>query len=225
MKKSESQAIGYLIIIAAIVAFLSWLYQTIGMIGIILLGVAIISGLFLRSKKKKERYLNEYYDAVRCFLNTRLSPDEARPYGRTYSKSDFERWSLLRCLQIMRDSIDIALTSKKRDTAESRMELAGDKYQEIITEHKKLITPEILDEIGTVYRDAQSQFFTKLFVNVSTGQIEKAEKLKTEKSKIKYLNQALETIEEAINSGQGDVAKFEERKREISEKISAFGSL
>ncbi len=37
------------------------------------------------------------------------------------AKSNFPGSALIRNLQIIRDSIEIALTSKKRDTAESRM--------------------------------------------------------------------------------------------------------
>jgi len=224
MKKGDAQGLFYLFILAMIVAFFSWLYNTIGPIGIFFLAILIVGGLIYMSKQKKERYLKEYYDDVLYFLHTRLKPAETKPFSKKYMKSDFNKWSLLRCLQTMRDSIDIALSSKKQDTAESRMELAGKQFKEVLSKHKNLITPEILQEIEKVYKDAVTRFKTSLYINVANGHIEKSQNLKTDKSKIKYLNLALEIIVEGIELGRGSVDKLQQKKEEILKQKSVFES-
>ena len=224
MKKSDAQGVFYLIIIGVIIAFFSWIYNTIGPVGIIFLGIAIVGGLIYMSKQKKERYLQEYFADVQYFLHTRIKPAEAKPFSKKYMKSDFNRWSLLRCLQIMRDSIDIALSSKKQDTAESRMDLAGKQYNEVLNKHKNLITPEIINEIEKVFKDAKTSFQTLLYINVANGHIEKSLKLKTDKSIIKYLSLALEIIEEGIKLGSGDIEMLQQKKEEISKQMSVVES-
>jgi hypothetical protein len=55
-------------------------------------------------------------------------------------------------------------------------------------------------------REAQKEFATHLYLNVAEGHVEKAGKLKTAKSQLKYLDLAAEVIQEGLDAGKGDQA-------------------
>jgi len=215
MKSSDIKGIGALIVLGGIITAFSWLYRTIGLYGIIFLVILVIAGIVFWTQNQSKERQRVFLQTVLLFLHTRLTPDATKPYSKLYAKTDFNRWSLLRALQIMRDSIDIALSSKKRDTAQSRMDLAEKQYRQIRKDYSTLIPEEIMNEISETINIAKQTYKTQLFLNVSKGFIEKAGTLKTDKSKLKYLDMALETIDEGIKKKEGDLTRFSKLKDEI----------
>lgn len=167
MKKAEAQGIGYLIVIGIIFIFFKWLYDTIGLIGIILIAILSIISLMYISKRRKIRYNEDFYKAIRLFLYNRVMPDETKTFSRKYMKTDFERWSLLRSLQIMHESIEIAMSSKKRETAESRMNLAQEKYYSIKSDYKDILPLDIINEMSQVNEAAINEFNSVLYKNAA----------------------------------------------------------
>jgi len=208
MKKAEATSIGWLVVIGIIVYAFVWLHEKIGWVGIFIMGAVVIGvGIFWNiGKTKKEQKI--FDDLVLYVLNNRLHPDEAKKINLKLAKSNFPKAALIRNLQIIRDSIEIALTSKKRDTAESRMNTLLERYEEIRKEQSGLVSLEVFNKIKHVILEAAVEFQTKLYLNMATGHMDKAEKLKTKKSKGKYLDLAKEALKEGLEKGLGQEAEL-----------------
>jgi hypothetical protein len=206
MKKAEATLIGWLVVIGIIVYPFMWLHERIGWLGICFIGVIVIGiGIFwIVSKSQKEQ--KTFDDLALYVLHNRLHPDEAKKVFLKFVKSDFPRSALIRNLQIIRDSIEIALSSKKRDTAESRMNTLLERYEEIRKKQSGLVSAEVYNEIDRVIQETRNEFHTKLYLNMATGHVDKAQKLKTKKSKGKYLNLAIEALKEGLDKGLGHEA-------------------
>ena len=150
MKKAEAKAIGSLVVIGIIIYFFVGIHEQIGWVGIGTIG-AIVAGVFIFwniNKAKKEQ--KTFDDLVLYVLYNRLHPDEARKMNRRFAKLNFPKAALIRNLQIIRDSIEIALTSKKRDTAESRMKTLLERYEEEKNEQSGFVSKHVFDEINRV---------------------------------------------------------------------------
>jgi len=206
MKKAETTLIGLLVIIGIIVYAFVWLHEEIGWVGIGTIGVFVIGGGIFWSISKTKKEQKEFDDLALSVLHNRLHPDEAKKMNLKLAKSNFPRSALIRNLQIIRDSIEIALTSKKRNTAESRMNTLLDRYEEIRKEQSGFVSAEVLNEINRVIQQTKDEFHTKLYLNMAMGYMDKAEKLKTKKSKEKYLDLAKETLKEGLEKGLGQEA-------------------
>jgi len=208
MKKSEAQGVFYLIVIGAVIYPFILLYQAIGPTGLavlIILAVAAVIALANRNSKQEQQQFDELALHV---LHNRMSPEDSRRINRELSESDFARSSLIRNLQIMRDSIEIALSSKKRDTAESRLKLLKEKHQEVLSEQAHLVSSPVIEEINQVIEQSTKAFHTNLYMNLAEGYMEKARKLKINKSKKKYTDLAMEILQEGIEAGIGDTRKL-----------------
>lgn len=219
MKKSEIEGLIYLLAIAAIVYPFVLLYEAAGPTGLVLAGIVVVVGVVLwnnNAAKKDQKNLDEL---ALYALHHRIEPAEARSINNQLSKADFARYSLIRNLQIMRDSIEISLSSKKRATAESRLQLLKERYQEILSEQSHLISKAVLEEIARVVEQTDKNFHTYLYINVAGGYIEKARKLKTEKSKQKYISLAIETLKEGIKSGRGDIDKLAQSLKRTEQEL------
>jgi len=204
MKKSEAQAIGPLILIGIAIYPFVWIHEKIGWSGIVYWNV--------RTTRKDNEEFNKL---VLYVLHNRLHPDEAKKLNYSLAKTNFPRSALIRRLQILRDSIEIALASKKRDTAESRMTEVRSSYEEIRQEHPHLVAPETLAEIDRVVGECEKEFSTVLYANIANAHIEKAEKLKTDKSKAKYAALAMEAIVEGLENPNCEKLRLEEMKKKI----------
>ncbi|EIM63788.1 hypothetical protein [Desulfobacter postgatei] len=204
MKKAEATLISWLIIIGIIVSSFTWLSERVGGIGIGIIVAMIIGLAIFVNIRKTMNDQKSFDDLARYVFNNRLHPDEDRKINSKLARSNFHRAALIRNLQIIRDSIDIALSSKKRDTAESRMNLLLERFEEIKKEQSALISFEVFDEISNVIQKTSIEFNTKLYYNIAVGYIEKAESLKTKKSKEKYLDLAKDILDEGIEKGKGN---------------------
>jgi len=214
MKKSEADALGYLIVIGIVVYPFVWLYEKIGWIGIIALGFAVLGAIVLMKFRNSQREYEEFNRLVLYSLHNRATPQEARKLNSLY-KDNYPRAMLIRRLQILRDSIEISLSSKKRETAESRMDEVLSSYAEIKSKYADLITSETMSEIARVVEEHERKFSTSLYTNIANAHLEKAGKLKTIKSKSKYAELAMEAILEGLKNPKSDKSFLEKMQAEI----------
>lgn len=222
MKKAEATLIGWFVVIGIIVYPFVWLHEKIGWVGIGTIAVFVIGGAILWSINKSKKDQKTFDDLVLYVLHNRLHPDEAKKMNLDLAKSNFPRSALIRNLQIIRDSIEIALTSKKRDTAESRMNTLLERYEEIKNNQFGLASAEIYNEIDRVIQKTTNEFHTKLYLNIATGHMEKAQSLKTKKSKEKYLDLAIEALKEGLEKGLGQEVNL---RRVLSQAEQAKATL
>jgi hypothetical protein len=201
MKKAEATLIGWLVAMGIVVYPFVWLIEKIGLIGIGFIGVIVIGFGILYNVSRRQKEQKRFDDLALYVLHNRLHPDDAKKMNLKLGRSNFPRSAMIRNLQIIRDSIEIALTSKKRDTAESRMNTLLERYEEIRKDQSGLASAEIYDEIDRVIKETKRDFHTKLFLNLATGHMEKAQNLKTKRSKEKYLDLAIEALKEGLQKG------------------------
>lgn len=205
-RKAGDKLLGGAIVLAAIVYPSVWLYEQIGGIGYLVLIVGV-SGIwfYILSQKKAKHEASFEADALSA-LSRRLDPETARAMNAKYSKSNHRRAELLRFIQILNDSVEISLSSKKPDTAESRFSLAKETYQKIQA-YRDIMGPRLSLEIDAKFQHLEANFVSALTLNLAKAHIEKAELLKTEKLKMKYLRDALDVLESGLSRGAGASAE------------------
>jgi len=116
-------------------------------------------------------------------------------------------------LEIVR--IEISLSSKNRDVAESRNEKMHELFTEIEHKYRGSIKADVFEEVATIIKNADNEFHTALYKNVATGHIEKAAKLKTENAKHKYWDLAREVVYEGIKNQKSDKSILENLLNQI----------
>lgn len=118
---------------------------------------------------------------------------------------NYDQMELYRFAQIMRDSIYLALHSKKREIAESRLQSVIE-MMEKIGGKRRAISPDTYEKIVAIVKDTEEKFHTVFYVNIAQGLEERASKLKTKKAKLKYWSQAIDMLMEGVANGKGDTA-------------------
>lgn len=216
-KKSEFPDVAIMLfVLVGIIYPLVWLYEKFGPFGfwfiLISLSALIAASIYIR----KMNSANAFNELVLYALNNRMNPQDAQQLNLKLAKTDFPRSRLIRNLQIMRDSIDICLSSKNRKTAESHLDLVLSAFEEICKELQHLIKHETLLEIERVVLETQQDFHTRLYLNVAYGHIEKARRMKTTKARQKYRELAIQTLMEGIQAGRGKVSELNSALEGIS---------
>lgn len=219
----KSTLSGSAVVLVILAAPFIWFYEKFGAVGYVLLALAglilAVSWAVLHAKEKEKRFK----ELVIYVLNHRLTPNEARKLNRNLASSNFDQASLIRNLQVLRDSIDISLSSKKRETAEQRYWLVVSRYEDIVNSQSSLIDPETMGEINRVVESYRSRFWTSLFKNVAEGHLAKAESLKTNKSKLKYSGMAMELISEGLAHPETDKEALHRIERDIEAFAQGVG--
>lgn len=146
----------------------------------------------------------EFQNLILDTIKRRMSFEESRSAYSMLLASDMRKADLIRKLQIIRDSIDISLSSKKRDVAESRNKTLLELFTEIKQKYMDLMKPDVFVEVSTIIENAGREFPTALYKNIASGYIEKATKLKTEKAKLEHWNKAREILNEGIKDPKSD---------------------
>lgn len=138
-------------------------------------------------------------------LYSRMPPEQCKQLNLQLLASGFHEWMMLiRQFQIIADSIDLALTSKNRDTAHSRADTVFASYQECLNQYADVLRHEDWLVVDNYIVDFNNAFATAWRINVAQGLCEKAFKLKTEKSRRKYIEQAAELIVEGLAAQDTD---------------------
>jgi hypothetical protein len=218
----KNALIGLLVVLGLVVAFSVWLYETIGWLGLGVLAAAAVYFIFLVNKSQRQKSQQNIDDLALYVMNTQSHWTEEKKLNNALSRSNPSAAELIRNLQIIRESITIALTSKKRETAESGMKGVLSCYKTIEERLSHVVSPHVFEEITNRVKSAENDFHTKLYINIAAGHVAKAEKLKTKRSKEKYLELALASLDEGLKSGlghdhelEGEFLKVEEKKRQL----------
>ncbi len=208
MKQSEIKALIPVAVLGIIAAPFVWLYEKAGWFGLVTLCLAVVGAVVVWRKKSAENDQRAFDDLALYVYRNRLHTQEAKEMNYRLMKSHPARAELIRQLQIMRDSIEIALTSKKRDVAESRMNEVLLSALAVKKKYASLVSPEVVSEITEGAKQCHKEFHTAMYRNIATAHLEKAAKLKTKKSKIKYANLAKETILEGLANERAEVGEL-----------------
>jgi len=214
----RSKYIGYLIlfVIFVFIFVFVWLYETLGaFLFWTLILLIIVGAVYLWINSAKKRHL-EFQNLILETIKRRMPVEEARNVYGTLIKSDMRKADLIRKLQIIRDSIEISLSSKKRNVAESRNEKMRELFVEMEQNYKSLMDDDVFKEVSAIIRNANNEFHTALYKNIATGHLEKAEKLKTEKGKKKYWNLAREVLKEGMKNPNSDKRVLEDLINKIT---------
>jgi len=204
--KKKGTIIGYLIVFCGII----WVLGKIGwgwILALVIIGV--LGWVAITFKKDKSQSISTGkpsgllpdlpHDEFGPLFD---SPQQASTYYHRLMRSIPEESMRLRTQQILRESLQIALSSKKRDTAENSMKAAKAKLEELQNEHS---VPKFeWHEIQERFLRDQREFSTVKFINQARGLIEHGSKLKTEKSRKKYLDMAKAVINEGLNDPSSD---------------------
>lgn len=197
-------------------------------------GFIIVAGILLlmavlcqcwRSAHAKAKALawQEAFDALLLHtLRTRLTQEEVLRLSEPLHRQYPMHCMVFTGVKSIRESIDMALGSKNRETAESRMTYAAELVERIINEEVPLIavSPYVLDEIRTTLKDTQEKFKTVVHINASRGHVEKALSLKTDKAKRKHFGFAVEEIAKGLATGRGDAVALASALASVEERIS-----
>jgi uncharacterized membrane protein len=197
--KKDSGTLLFVLLIIIASPFI-FLYEFFGPVGfwvvLFFVGVALI---YWRTTAKKKDAVN-FKKLALDTINVRMHPDDMRDINSYLLKRNSQKASLIRKLQIIKDSLDIALSSKKRDIASERMALALKLSTEMKDLEVGLLDVSTSKTINRIISDAEKQFQTNLYLNVAQGHMDKVGKLKTEKARLKYKQQAKDIIIEGLNN-------------------------
>lgn len=170
--------------------------------GFIIIGVGIyLLGRFFRFlhyrfKYKKQAKAIKYL--MLAMLRREIAPDRITSVIKSSYRSFPELISLLRSLQIITESLGIALNSANPKTAKSRMELVDKTYARIREDDSHLLSSDEWQQIDTIIQEAKSKFEILYRVNAARRLLEKAEGLKREASKQRYYQEAVGLIRECL---------------------------
>jgi hypothetical protein len=149
--------------------------------------------------------------------------EAARAINARLASEDPDKAVFIRDLQIIRDSIDIALSSKKRDVAESRMKLLIETWKRAEAECSGVVPQEAVRSVGEVVADAQRRFQTSLYANIARGYLDKAKTLKTAKAQEGHLSQARAAILEGLGMPDSNKAELGELMFSVERMRQAEG--
>ena len=139
-------------------------------------------------------------------FETDMSLEDMQKMNEMYA-TDFKKQTLVRNLQILKDSMVLCLSSKNFDVAFSRFNLMNEAFENIF-EVKHLLTEDELIYIQNKFKIANGLFHTNVYINASLGSQKKGLKMKSKKGQLKYLNIAIEFLEkglEDVNSNKATI--------------------
>jgi hypothetical protein len=137
--------------------------------------------------------------------------EAARAINFQLAIEDPEKAIFIRNRQIIRESIDIALSSKKRDIAESRMKSVVETWKRAEAECSGVVPLDVIQLVREIVAEAQRRFQTSLYANIARGYLDKAKALKTAEGREGQLSQAREAILEGLGipeSNKGELSEF-----------------
>lgn len=176
----------------------------------------IVPAWYLIAKAQRERESDDFQQLVLRTLRNRMPPDEAKRINVSLMGRDFRKAQLIRALQIIRDSFDIALAGKNRDVSESRLTSAKQFADEIRRDYLDLMTPETRSAVLTEIARDVSRCHTAIYVNAAKAAIEKAATMKTAKAKARHLDSARQHIADGQTDPNSDKAALAALEKSLS---------
>lgn len=196
----------FLVIIAIVVVAISKLYEALGIAGFIALIIAVAYAIKMKLNHDQAEQLRKFNAMAFRMATEHISLETARALYRS-NNFTLSQLQQLRLIQVIRESIEIALSSKKVDTAESRMDIANENYLALLATNT--LAPDKLKIITDLVTNAKREFSTLRYTNPAAAYIEKAATLKTERSKLKYLGMAKEILADALHDPACDTARIQ----------------
>ncbi|EGR3960970.1 hypothetical protein ACOCGT_000207 [Vibrio cholerae] len=221
MKKGESSAVAMLVVLTIVIAPFIWVYNRWGWGGLVL--SVILSVVFIvwvvdkfTKPSKKELDLIEHY-FYQLFDGSYTYDDKK---GIQSSLSGEYKIAFSLAMQID-DCIRLSLNSKTRDVAEERHKNIDFFYGKFL-EYKGLFSDDLLEFIHFQVNDAKHLFINTLFTNLATKHYEKAQSLKTVKSKLKYAKLAIEALDEGLSHPEANNQILLKYKKDIEAYIHSL---
>ncbi len=140
------------------------------------------------------------------------SHEDAARYFLHITKSNFPLAERLRQQQIIRESLQIALTSKNPEVAESRMNLAKEKYESL---EKMRMPKDERERLDTAYAESLLRYRTIRYLNEARGHIDKMLQVKMEKSKQKYASLARAVLAKGLDDPKANRKELISMLKEI----------
>lgn len=173
-----------------------WLYSVGGWLLLGGLGVVVALGFIVQNMLAADR--QNAQELIRRMAKERLHPKEAQSLNRKLARSDMRLAEVVRFVQIMRDSVDIAEKSKKREIVESRLASVVSTRDEIRRNYQGVCDEETDKVLDWLADDQVRMAWTAYFMNAARHARDKALTMKTEKSRTKYEEALRSILEEAM---------------------------
>lgn len=171
---------------------------------------AIASVTFAQVRATRVRLEQVAMDA----LMVRQHPDAMKALNR--SLRNHQAWMfLVREFQIAGESITIALTSTNPETARGRYLAALQSFSEAEGKYLRLISAEAWLRARAWMNERSACFEESHRLNAARGLIEKAEKLKTQRGRDKYHQQAVAILQEGLDGPCRNSAALEAAVRQV----------
>lgn len=206
LKKSQGKAVGYLTLIFIVAYPFLWLYQKIGAVGYgAIFSIIFVGWLFLRAKKTSRSSAEFETDCLNTLYQRSAKKDTK--HNRYHERVDARKAELIRHLQIFNDSIYLALNSKNPDTASLRMSATRETFQEICR-YKDIQTDRLASAISRAYNEVERAYPETVCINVAKGLVEKSSTVKTERTKSKYIAEAINVLQTGLSGQPQDSQKI-----------------
>jgi hypothetical protein len=165
----------------------------------------------------------EFRALVLSTMRQAMPFEVARAINARLAIEDPQQAALIGELQVIRESIDIALSSKKRDIAESRMKLVAERWKTAEPDCSGVVSKDVVQSVSETVADAQRRFQTSLHANVARGYVDKAKALKTAKGREGHLLHAREVILEGLGMPDSNKGELREMLLAIERMRQAEG--
>ena len=165
-----------------------------------------------KEQKDLEKIEDSYKEIYKEYKSLSINEQEKFLHNLLLNNKD-EYVEVLRFIQIAEESVDIALKSKNKDTAEGRKKLALEMKQKIQERH-----PKAYSLIVDIIQLLEDNYDINLFENQCIKYYEEAQKLKTIKSKqkrIDYINYLIKEAEVNLKIDKKFIDFWKNKVKEI----------
>lgn len=158
--------------------------------------VIVLLVAFLYSNKDKFK-INKPELVLEVAFTFPIDPKKMRElHEKLMETGDIKALQAVRLVEIILDSLYIARTTKNIETAKSRLDLALNNYIELQSEF-----PDIARQIEAQYLEWKNESINWMYINASDELVKKSKKVKMQKTKDKYIQNAIQILEDGLLNG------------------------
>jgi hypothetical protein len=222
MAKRPTSGTGLVWGIVAVVVV--WAYSRSGALVAGLLCLLIVAGYLIKRLLARRKAHRQFNEAAAMILHQRMPYATLLKVMEAASKPGIFHADLIGRLKQFRESIDLALSSKDREVAESRMEFAIETATYLRINGPILLNASVIDDMNVIAAHAIETFPTAMVLNHANGHLKKAEKMKTDKGQLKHLGLAADVLAAGVVAGRGDVGMLSAALTAVQDQISGLAS-
>lgn len=222
MAKRTTSGTGLVWAIGAVI--LVWVYSRSGALMAGLLCLLIVAGYLIKrllARRKAHRQFNEWAAMI---LQQRMPYATLLKVMEAASKPGIFHADLIGRLKQFRESIDLALSSKDREVAEARMEFAIETATYLRINGPAFLDASVIEDMNAIASQAIEKFPTAAVLNEANGHVKKAEKMKTDKGRLRHLRLAADVLAAGVGDGKGDVELLSTALTAVQDQISGLAS-